>query len=207
MPNAQRPTPARRASEWEYNQRYEGSRVRSDFGDAASDYALGVYVIKLWGTAGNQNTSDVLGSFQAYLGDQAQTVITGIGAASHGLDMTILQNEFSKLIASGKNPHDPILSDIRTGMMNAATYSPSTTSGLVNTLLNDAVKASTAAVNAGGAVVSSGTAVIEEVGSVIKYAPIILLGIGGLLLYFMYVGSKRESRLLSEAADRAKHSL
>lgn len=166
----------------------------SSFGATTSDYALGVYIVKLFANVANLNGADVLGSFKAYLGKDADTIIASIGAAGHQLDMGVMQEKIGNWIRSGHTPMALTLPDVRSVMMDAASSRPSATKVLVSEIFDDLYSISKTGVEASKAVATTSTELVKGLGATAKYLPFILLGAALLIGWKIYNDSKRMSQ-------------
>lgn len=163
-----------------------------NFGAApVSDYALGVYVIKLFGSVGNINGADVLSSFKAYLGKDADIIIGSIGAAAHKLDMGVMQQKIDAWIRSGKTPMALTLPDVRSVMLSAAEHTSGAAKTAVGVIFENLSSISKTGVEAGKAITASTTGIVKGIGDVAKYMPLILLGAGLLIAWKLYLDSRK----------------
>lgn len=103
----------------------------------------GYYMLTLWANAAGVSGAVVRGNFKAKYGE---SIIEEIGRATPGLFYGEVSSAMEDAIADGASKENPTVLDIKNAMLKASGYTP----GLFSTIVSEAPKAVTQAVDSVG---------------------------------------------------------
>lgn len=134
-----------------------------------SAYAKGIYVLRLWASAGGSDGSVIIQNFKNTYGD---AIIESIGKRTGGINFSVLTTAFIDAIDSGANKLKPTMADINTPLLRISGQGP-TVLGALGDVSRD--------------IVSDG---LEITGDVVSFAwnttkllPLLLIALIGLAAY------------------------